>query len=140
GAAESRRASGTGAETATAAALAAATLAIRRLGGAEHAAPASAPAPPRPPVPPPPPRKPAPPVSAESSDIAGTWTRYQQLVAAGVGPASLAAVIGGAPGRGPAVSLTHAAPVDIRRLMDTGARARERAQELREAAKRVSGD
>src|SRR5437870_2649526 len=133
-------ASGTGDETATAAALAAATLAIRRLGGAEHAAPASAPAPPRPPVPPPPPRKPAPPVSAESSDIAGTWTRYQQLVAAGVGPASLAELIGGAPGRGPAVSRTNGEPVDIRTLLYKGARARERAQELREAAKRVSGD
>src|SRR5438445_5875304 len=94
-------ASGTGDETATAGALAAVTIAIRRLGGAEHAAPASAPAPPRPPVPPPPPRKPAPPVSAESSDIAGTWTRYQQLVAAGVGPASLAELIRGGPGRGP---------------------------------------
>src|SRR3989475_1794355 len=133
-------ASGTGDETATAAALAAATLAIRRLGGAEHAAPASAPAPPRPPVPPPPPRKPAPPVSAESSDIAGTWTRYQQLVAAGVGPASLAELIGGAPGRGPALSRTNGEPVDIRTLLYKGARARERAQELREAAKRVSGD
>src|SRR5437870_5652365 len=133
-------ASGTGDETATAAALAAATLAIRRLGGAEHAAPASAPAPPRPPVPPPPPRKPAPPVSAESSDIAGTWTRYQQLVAAGVGPASLAELIGGAPGRGPAVSRTNGEPVDIRTLLYKGARARERAQELREAARRVSGD
>src|SRR5437879_293442 len=117
-------ASGTGDETATAAALAAATLAIRRLGGAEHAAPASAPAPPRPPVPPPPPRKPAPPVSAESSDIAGTWTRYQQLVAAGVGPASLAELIGGAPGRGPALSRTNGGPGDIRTLLYKGARAR----------------
>src|SRR3989441_420925 len=133
-------ASGTGDETATAAALAAATLAIRRLGGGDHVAPTSAPAPPRPPVPPPPPRKPAPPVSAESSDIAGTWTRDQQSVAAGVGPASLAELIGGAPGRGPALSRTNGEPVDIRTLLYKGARARERAQELREAAKRVSGD
>ena len=148
-------ASGTGDETATAAALAAATLAIRRLGGAEHAAPASAPAPPRPPVPPPPPLRPldrprasgptrapsvAPPVSAESSDIAGTWTRYQQLVAAGVGPASLEELISGTAGRAPAVSRANGEPVDIRTLLYKGARARERAQELRQTAKRVSGD
>ena len=152
-------ASGTGDETATAAALAAATLAIRRLGGgggAEHAASASAPAPPKPPVPPPPPARPAdrarasgptrapsaPPVSGESTDIVGTWTRYQQLVAAGVGPASLEELIGGVPtpGRGPAVSRANGEPVDIRTLLYKGARARERAQELRQAAKRVSGD
>src|SRR5437879_9153744 len=79
-------ASGTGDETALAAALAAVTLAVRDLGCARPPAAAPAPAPPRPPVPPPPPRKPAPPVSAESSDIAGTWPRYQPLGAAGVGP------------------------------------------------------
>jgi len=137
-------ASGTGDETATAAALAAATLAIRRLGGAEPAAPASAPAPPRPLAPPRPPatRAPsvAPPVSAESSDIAGTWTRYQRLVAAGVGPASLEELISGTAGRAPAVSRANGEPVDIRTLLYKGARARERAQELRETAKRVSGD
>jgi len=82
----------------------------------------------------------APPVSAESSDIAGTWTRYQQLVAAGVGPASLEELISGTAGRAPAVSRTNGEPVDIRTLLYKGARARERAQELREAAKRVSGD
>src|SRR5438876_3450218 len=55
-------ASSAGDETATAAALAAVTLAVRRLGGAagaEPARPAPAPGPPRAPVPPPPPTTPA---------------------------------------------------------------------------------
>jgi len=131
-------------ETATAAALAGVTLALRRLGGSapEPTAPAG-------------PTRPAdrvrssgatrapgrapsePPIGAGSAtDIAGTWTRYQQLVAAGVGPASLEELISGTPrsaGNG-------AEPVDIRTLLYRGARARERVQELREAAKRASGD
>src|SRR5437773_5960629 len=155
-------ASSAGDETATAAALAAVTLAVRRLGGAagaEPGRPAPAPGPPRAPVPPPPPTTPAdrapprvsgatrapslqarqPPIGAESAtDIVGTWTRYQQLVAAGVGPASLEELIAG--------TIVHrprghgSDPVDIRTLLYKGARARERVQELREAAKRASGD
>src|SRR5881409_1360507 len=131
-------ASSTGDETATAAALAAVTLAVRRLGGTEPAA-APALAPPKPPRPVPPPPAREPPIGAESAtDIAGTWTRYQQLVAAGVGPASLDELISGTPGQRPAGN--GAEPVDIRTLLYKGARARERAQELREAAKRASGE
>src|SRR6267154_1608161 len=91
-------ASGTGDETATAAALAAVTLAVRRIGGATPvAAPAPAPAPPRVPVPP---RAPSRTSGAESStDIAGTWTVYQQMVSAGVGPASLEELISGGSSR-----------------------------------------
>ncbi len=125
-------ASGTGDETATAAALAAVTLALRRLGGAQPSprvsggrAPVLTPSEPA--------------IGAESAtDIAGTWTRYQQLVAAGVGPASLEELIRGStpkPSNG-----GEPAPVDIRTLLYKGARARARAQELREAARRASGD
>ena len=133
-------------ETATAAALAGVTLALRRLGGSapEPTAPAG-------------PTRPAdrvrssgatrapgrapsePPIGAGSAtDIAGTWTRYQQLVAAGVGPASLEELISRTPAQRSAGN--GAEPVDIRTLLYRGARARERVQELREAAKRASGD
>jgi len=155
-------ASSAGDETATAAALAAVTLAVRRLGGAagaEPVHPAPAPGPPRAPVPPPPPTTPAerapprvsgatrapslqarqPAIGAESAtDIVGTWTRYQQLVAAGVGPASLEELIAGTVVHRPRGNGSE--PVDIRTLLYKGARARERVQELREAAKRASGD
>src|SRR5438552_10033831 len=155
-------ASSAGDETATAAALAAVTLAVRRLGGAagaEPPRPAPGPGPPRAPVPPPPPTTPAerapprvsgatrapslqarqPPIGAESAtDIVGTWTRYQQLVAAGVGPASLEELIAGTVVHRPRGNGSE--PVDIRTLLYKGARARERVQELREAAKRASGD
>src|SRR5438093_942959 len=155
-------ASGSGDETSTAAALAAVTLAVRRLGGAagaEPVRPAPAPGPPRAPVPPPPPTTPAdrapprvsgatrapslqarqPLIGAESAtDIVGTWTRYQQLVAAGVGPASLEELIAGTIVHRPRGNGSD--PVDIRTLLYKGARARERVQELREAAKRASGD
>ncbi len=140
-------ASGTGDETATAAALAAVTLGVRQLGGTQHAPPPT-----------------TSPIGAESSpDIAGTWMVYERMVAAGVGPASLEELISGTPGGGgaqrPGVSRAHGAhgvpvdsgatprgngdsgePVDIRTLLYKGDRARQRAQELREAAKRASGD
>ena len=147
-------ASGTGDETATAAALAAVTLAVRRIGtaAAAPAAPVS------------PPTRPAdrtrtsgatrapafapqePPIGAESSpDIAGTWMVYQRMVAAGVGPASLEELIRGS--RAPDTRTATAdrgngdrEPVDIQTLLYKGAGARQRAQELREAAKRASGD
>ena len=57
---------------------------------------------------------------------------YQRMVAAGVGPASLEELIRGSKPNGDAV--------DIRTLLYKGDGARQRAQELREAAKRSSGD
>src|SRR5882672_5091969 len=114
-------ASGTGDETATAAALAAVTLAVRRIGGTEAATTPADRAP-----------------SLESSpDLAGTWTRYQQMVAAGVGPASLDELLGRGASTKPA---NGGEPVDIGTLLYKGNRARQRVQELREAAKRTSGD
>jgi len=125
-------ASGTGDETATAAALAGITLALRRLGDA----------PPKPAAPVAPSLAPRePPIGAESSpDLAGTWMRYQQLVAGGVGPASLEELIAGTPGHGRGVSRANGEPVDIKTLLYKGAGARQRALELREAAKRASGE
>jgi hypothetical protein len=115
-------ASGTGDETATAAALAAVTLAVRRLGTPTVVPPQ------------PPPKSPSP---AESSpDLAGTWMRYQQMVAAGVGPASLEVLIAGGSSKGG----NGGEPVDITTLLYKGASARQRAQELRAAAKRASGE
>ena len=145
-------ASGSGDEAATAAALAAVTLAIQRLGGVHqpHSGPPPTSTPPRqPPQPSQPPAPTAPP------DIAGSWMVYQRMVAAGVGPASLDELL--APPRGrpggstpqPVAVEPVAAPrgngagsevVDVRTLLYKGARARQRAQELREVAKRVSGD
>jgi chemotaxis protein histidine kinase CheA len=151
-------ASGTGDETATATALAGVTLAVRRLGGVAPAPPPAA----RPPAPPPPaapattpadrarasgatrapslaPREP--PIGAESApDLAGTWTRYQQMVAAGVGPASLEVLIAGGASKGGGGGGNGGEPVDIRSLLYKGAGARQRALELREAAKRASGE
>ena len=129
-----------GDETATAAALAGVTLAVRRLGSQP---------PPTQVTPPKPPARAAapslapqePPIGADHSpDLAGTWTRYEQMVAGGVGPASLEALIAGAPGHGPGASRANGEPVDIKTLLYKGASARQRAQELREAAKRASGD
>ena len=124
-------ASGSGDETATAAAIAAVTVAIRRLSE-------------------PPPTSIAPPVVVDESatDIAGTWSVYQRMVGAGVGPASLEELLsGGSPGRGPGAPRPPERPsgnggeaVDIRTLLYKGARARQRAQELRDLAKRSSGD
>jgi HPt (histidine-containing phosphotransfer) domain-containing protein len=151
--------SGSGDEASAATALAAVTVAVRRLGGVvpiESLAPVAAPAPPKTPPRPAAPTTPAdrarvsgatrapalvpqePPIGAESStDIAGTWMVYQRMVAAGVGPASLEELI-----RGPAPSPrgNGGEPVDIRTLLYKGDSARRRAQELREAAKRTSGD
>ena len=59
-------------------------------------------------------------------------------MAAGVGPASLEELIAGG-SRGKTAG-NGAEAVDIRTLLYKGDRARQRAQELREAAKRVSGD
>ena len=140
--------SGSGDETATAAALAGVTLAVRRLGD-----PAAAPTPPTRPAPPAPPAPPRPattpadrarpsgpsraPSLESSPDLAGTWMRYQQMVAAGVGPASLEELLAGGASSRPT---NGGEPVDIRTLLYKGASARQRAQELREAAKRASGE
>jgi len=141
-------------ETATAAALAGVTLAVRRLGSqppptavTPSKPPAPAVAPPRPPATRAPSLVPQePPIGADSApDLAGTWTRYEQMVAGGVGPASLEALIAGGSSR---VSADPGAmprgngnePVDIKTLLYKGASARQRAQELREVAKRASGD
>ena len=137
-------ASGTSDETAIAAALKGVTLAVRRLGGV--AATPSLPPPTA--VAPPKPAAPSAPVGVDSSpDLAGTWTRYQQMVAAGVGPASLDELIAGGSSRSAAASAGRAAPrgngneaVDIRTLLYKGASARQRAEELREAARRASGE
>jgi hypothetical protein len=99
---------------------------------------------------------------AETADVVGSWVAYQRLVAGGVGPASLDDLLsapsldtgrpapapppptpGHRPGvsREPAVALKDSlAVVDIRTLVYRGERARHRTQELREAAKRASGD
>src|SRR6267143_1341037 len=140
-------ASGSGDETSTAAALAAVTVAIRRLGGG-GAVPIESLLPSAPPTAPPSTpadrarrsgAQPEPSISAQSAnDLAGTWTVYQRMVAAGVGPASLEELIGG--GGGSAKSGNGGEPVDIGSLLYKGAGARQRAQELREAAKRASGE
>jgi chemotaxis protein histidine kinase CheA len=142
-------ASGSGDETSTAAALAAVTVAIRRLGGAVPietllaSAPSPAPRAPPSPSPSPSPSTPAdrarksgaqpqPSIGAQSAnDLAGTWMLYQRMVAAGVGPASLDQLIAGR---------ANGEPVEIGKLLYKGAGARQRAQELREAAKRASGE
>jgi len=135
-------ASGSGDETSTAAALAAVTVAIRRLGGAVpiesllSSSPSTAPPAPPPSTPADRARRsgaqPEPSISAQSAnDLAGTWMLYQRMVAAGVGPASLDELIAGR---------ANGEPVEIGKLLYKGAGARQRAQELREAAKRASGE
>jgi hypothetical protein len=136
-------ASGTSDETAIAAALAGVTLAVRQIGRAAATPsqpPPTAVAPPKPPATAPAPSKPAA-IGADSApDLAGTWIRYQQMVAAGVGPASLEELIAGGSDHAPGASRANGEPVDISTLLYKGASARRRAQELREAAKRASGD
>lgn len=69
---------------------------------------------------------------AEAAGLPGSWAAYEHLVAAGVGPASLDELLQESPA--PRVV------VDIRTLQYRGERALRRAQELREEAKRASGD
>lgn len=140
-AAELRRAgdlltqSGTGDDSATAAALAAVTAAVRQIGNRPADAPVvpieTLSAPPAPAAPSPPADRARP---SESPDLAGSWIRYQRLVAAGVGPASLAELIGGA------AATNGESAVDIGTLLYKGDRARQRVQELRAAARRASGE
>jgi hypothetical protein len=69
----------------------------------------------------------------------GSWVTYRRLAAPGFGAASLEVLL-----RGPSADtgrpVTEPTVVDIRTLLYRGARARQRAQELRETAKRVNGD
>ena len=139
-------------EAATAAALAAVTAALRGLGGGaggggvgvEAAVPIEslAPTPPLPSAPPAPAARATSTTPADragasgaAADIGGSWTVYQRMVAAGVGPASLDVLLGK-----PSADTAGPAAVDIRTLIYKGARAQQRARELREAAKRASGD
>src|SRR5439155_829625 len=162
--------SGTGDEEALATELDALTAALRAIqpGAAPAPAPAparapAAPAPaPRPapasrPTPPPAPAPvvrgvkaaPAPrvePAMPETPDLVGSWSAYQRLLEGGIGSASLAELIAGvqsapaAPAPGSPVAAPAAPAVDVRALLYRGDRALQRAKELREAAKRVSGD
>ncbi len=134
--------------------------------------PAPIPMPPAPAVVPGPPKPPMPPlvltemseVPAETPDIVGSWIVYERMVADGVGPASLEALLGEvapvttafaeqpvplppapapvpAPKPAPAPPLEIELPlVDVKSLLYRGHRALARAQELRELAKRVTPD
>jgi len=161
-AAELRRAgeilsrSGAGDEASLATELATVTAAVRALGGVvpiESLAPKAAARISAPRVSAP---VPAPSVEAavpESADLVGSWATYQRMAAPGFGAASLDELLKGpsadtgrpvTPGQRPGVSPAprgaEPAVVDIRTLLYRGARARQRAQELRETAKRVNGD
>jgi len=160
--------SGTGDEEALATELDALTVALRAIQpGAPAPAPAAHA--PRPaPAPPPPAHAPAPraapasppaplpaavpaqraePAMAETPDLVGSWAAYQRLSQGGIGSASLAEFVAGtqsapaapAPGS-PRAAAAAPAAVDVRALLYRGNRALERAQELRAAAKRASGD
>jgi chemotaxis protein histidine kinase CheA len=84
----------------------------------------------------------------ETPDITGSWVTYHRMVVAGVGPASLEALIGapsrdtaGPPAPRPPLPASAELPVvDIRTLLYRGDRALTRAQELRKAAKGASGE
>src|SRR2546421_1110287 len=163
-AAELRRAgdllvrSGTGGEGAPATELDALTAALRAIQPGAAPAPAPRPAPASRPTPPPaaaplvPGVKAAPaprhePAMPETPDLVGSWAAYQRLSEGGIGSASLAELIAGvesapaapAPGS-PLAAAAAPAPVDVRALLYRGDRALQRAQELRAAAKRASGD
>src|SRR5437773_926638 len=163
-AAELRRAgdllvrSGTGDEEALATELDALTAALRAIRPGAAPAPAPRPAPASRPTPPPaaaplvPGVKVAPaprhePAMPETPDLVGSWAAYQRLSEGGIGSASLAELIAGvegapaapAPGS-PLAAAAAPATVDVRALLYRGDRALQRAQELRAAAKRASGD
>src|SRR5438094_1257838 len=163
-AAELRRAgdllvrSGTGDEEALATELDALTAALRAIQPGAAPAPAPRPAPASRPTPSPaaaplvPGVKAAPaprhePAMPETPDLVGSWAAYQRLSEGGIGSASLAELIAGvesapaapAPGS-PLAAAAAPATVDVRALLYRGDRALQRAQELRAAAKRASGD
>jgi len=158
--------SGTGDEEALATELDTLTVALRAIQAGAAPAPPRAPAAPAPaprpapasrPTPPPaatpvvPGVKAAPapraePAMAETPDLVGSWAAYQRLLERGIGSASLAELIAGvqsapaAPAPGSPVAAAAAPAVDVRALLYRGDRALQRAQELRAAAKRASGD
>jgi len=161
--------SGTGDEEALATELDALTAALRAIqpGAAPAPAPPRAPAAPAPAPRPTPASRPTPPRAAapvvpgvksapapraepampETPDLVGSWAAYQRLLEGGIGSASLAELIAGvqsapaapAPGS-PLAAAAAPAAVDVRALLYRGDRALQRAQELRAAAKRASGD
>src|SRR5712691_6335553 len=119
---------------------------------APRPAPASRPTPPPAPAPVVPGVKAAPaprvePAMPETPDLVGSWAAYQRLLEGGIGSASLAELIAGvqsapaapAPGS-PLAAAAAPAAVDVRALLYRGDRALQRANELRAAAKRASGD
>src|SRR5213592_1867740 len=160
--------SGTGDEEALATELDALTAALRAIqpGAAPAPAPPRAPAAPAPAPRPTPASRPTPPRAAapvvpgvksapapraepampETPDLVGSWAAYQRLLEGGIGSASLAELIAGvqsapaAPAPGSPLAAAAAPAVDVRALFYRGDRALQRAKELREAAKRVSGD
>ena len=159
--------SGTGDEEALATELDALTAALRAIQPGAAPAPARAPAAPAPAPRPAPASRPTPPPAAapvvpgvkaapaprhepampETPDLVGSWAAYQRLSEAGIGSASLAELIAGvesapaAPTPGsPLAAAAAPATVDVRALLYRGDRALQRAQELRAAAKRASGD
>ena len=87
------------------------------------------------------------PAMPDTPDLVGSWAAYQRLLEGGIGSASLAELIAGvqsapaapAPGS-PLAAAAAPAAVDVRALLYRGDRALQRAQELRAAAKRASGD
>ncbi len=93
----------------------------------------------------------------ETPDLVGSWSAYQRMAEAGIGAASLQELLNvgdrvppTAPTREPAqpppapaaatVGARDAGAVDVRTLLYRGDRALARAQELREEARRASGD
>src|SRR5881409_3312898 len=159
--------SGTGDEEALATELDALTAALRAIQPGAAPAPPRAPAAPAPAPRPAPASRPTPPRAAapvvpgakaapaprvepampETPDLVGSWAAYQRLSEGGIGSASLAELIAGvegapaapAPGS-PLAAAAAPAAVDVRALLYRGDRALQRAQELRAAAKRASGD
>ena len=99
-----------------------------------RAAPAPAPAP----VPP----QRADQTATETPDLVGSWAAYQRLAEGGFGAASLTDLVAGTPLGLPAPTppSPEAPAVDVRTLLYRGDGALRRAQELRAAAKRASGD
>src|SRR5690242_2126379 len=86
----------------------------------------------------------------ETADLIGSWMLYERMAGAGIGAASLEELLAPASAfpspAAPVRAASHsagagdAAAVDVRTLLYRGDRALKRAQELRQAAKQVSGD
>jgi hypothetical protein len=137
--------SGAADETSLVSELSGLTLSVRALlaPGSAGATPAAAPAPAR---------AAGEEAVPESPDLVGSWVSYQRLADAGIGPASLDALLS-APSRdtarpapplppppAPAPSTAEVPVVDVRSLLYRGDSALARAQELRAKARLVSGD